>query len=191
MIALIFSYLLGSIPFGLVLTKLAKTDDIRKIGSGNVGATNVLRTGRKGLALATLLLDAGKGLLALFIAKALNADQLVMAACSVIVVLGHMFPIWLKFKGGKGVATTIAVIFYLNWVIGLIFAATWLTIFFSTKYSSLSAITALVVASVAAIFIEAMPFNLTIIIIAAIVILKHRENIIRLWQKKELRFGSK
>src|SRR3974390_440948 len=123
-VAFILGYLLGSIPFGLVLTKLAGTQDLRTIGSGNIGATNVLRTGRKGLAAATLLLDAAKGVIAVLIVGQVSELAAVGAAAGA--VIGHMFPVWLRFKGGKGVATTLGIMWGLSWPVGAIACAAWL-----------------------------------------------------------------
>src|SRR5262245_42181234 len=136
--ALLGGYLLGSIPWGLVLTRLAGTDDIRKIGSGSIGATNVLRTGRKGLAAATLLLDAVKGAVPVLIAMRWGFDMALVAGLGAL--LGHMFPIWLRFKGGKGVATALGVFAALNWQVTLACLATWLIVAILFRYSSLAAL---------------------------------------------------
>ena len=136
-IAALLGYLLGSIPFGLVLTKLAGLGDIRSIGSGNIGATNVLRTGRKDLALATLLLDGGKGAVAVLIARLVSEDLTVIAGGAAI--LGHLFPVWLKFKGGKGVATTLGTLIAVNWMVGIGACLVWLVVALLFRYSSLSA----------------------------------------------------
>src|SRR5580658_6788799 len=140
-LALVLGYLLGSIPFGLILTRLAGTADLRSIGSGNIGATNVLRTGRKGLAVATLLLDMLKGTIAVIIAGYYGGpDSAMLAALGAF--LGHLFPVWLKFKGGKGVAVYIGVLLGLFWPAALLFCAVWLLIAVITRYSSLSALIA-------------------------------------------------
>src|ERR1700731_3343665 len=136
---LAFGFLLGSIPFGLLLTRAAGLGDIRNIGSGNIGATNVLRTGRKGLAAATLVLDGLKGAGAVLLARAWLYDQDTALLAGLAAVLGHMFPIWLRFKGGKGVATGLGVLIALDWRIGLIAAATWLLAAGIFRYSSLAA----------------------------------------------------
>src|SRR5919107_3257056 len=138
--ALIFGYLLGSIPFGLILTRMAGLGDVRKIGSGNIGATNVLRTGRKGLAAATLLADALKGTAAVLIAAQWGPQFAIMAALGAF--LGHLFPVWLGFKGGKGVATFLGVLIGLKPLAALIFCLIWLGVAFASKYSSLSALVA-------------------------------------------------
>ena len=140
-IALASGYLLGSIPFGLLLTKAAGGPDVRTIGSGNIGATNVLRTGRKGLAALTLLLDALKGTAAVLIAAVYGGYEASLAA-GLAAFIGHLFPVWLKFKGGKGVATYIGVLLGVYWPAMLIFCAVWLTVAFATRYSSLAALTA-------------------------------------------------
>src|ERR1700752_2111469 len=150
-IAFVIGYLLGSIPFGLVLAKLAGTPDLRSIGSGNIGATNVLRTGNKGLAAATLLLDALKGTAAVLIASHF-APQLALSA-GFGAFLGHLFPIWLGFKGGKGVATYLGVLIGLAWQVALIFAVVWLAVAFLFRYSSLAALTAAVVVPIALYFL--------------------------------------
>src|SRR5215469_8038670 len=143
--AFCFGYLLGSIPFGLVLTRLAGTQDLRAIGSGNIGATNVLRTGRKGLAAATLILDALKGTVAVLVAYRFGGQDLaVLAALGAF--LGHLFPVWLKFQGGKGVATFIGLLIALVWPAALFFCLVWLAIAFLTRYSSLAALVASLVA---------------------------------------------
>src|SRR6201996_711612 len=143
-LALVFGYLLGSIPFGLVLTRLAGTEDLRSIGSGNIGATNVLRTGRKGLAAATLLLDALKGTVAVIVAGNLAGAEAAMLA-GLGAFLGHLFPVWLKFKGGKGVATYIGVLIGLFWPAAIVFCLVWLATAVTTRYSSLSGLVAGVV----------------------------------------------
>src|SRR5690349_9659434 len=135
--AAVLAYLVGSIPFGLVLTRLGGYGDIRAIGSGNIGATNVLRTGNKTLALLTLLLDLGKGAVTVLVAQAFGPDIAVIAAA--FVVLGHLFPVWLRFKGGKGVATAGGVLLAIAWPVGLLALATWLLVAVLSRYSSLSA----------------------------------------------------
>src|SRR5580658_4586125 len=140
-LAFILGYLLGSIPFGLVLTRLAGTEDLRSIGSGNIGATNVLRTGRKGLAAATLLLDALKGTVAVIIAGYLAGPNAAMLA-GLAAFLGHLFPVWLKFKGGKGVAVYIGILLGLFWPAAIVFCLIWLAMAFALRYSSLSALVA-------------------------------------------------
>ena len=143
-------YLLGSIPFGVIVTRLGGAGDVRSIGSGNIGATNVLRTGRKDLAIATLLLDAGKGALALLLARWLFHSDLAGAIAGGAAFLGHLFPIWLKFKGGKGVATLMGVSLGLAWPIGLAYAVTWLGMLGLSRISSLGGMCAALIAPVAA-----------------------------------------
>src|SRR3979409_376250 len=145
-VAFVLGYLLGSIPFGLVLTKFAGTQDLRTIGSGNIGATNVLRTGHKGLAAATLLLDAAKGWAAVTIAEALVPGSAVLAAASVF--LGHLYPIWLGFRGGKGVATMMGIVLALHWPCALIYAGVWLGLLATLRISSLAGMAAAVSAPV-------------------------------------------
>ena len=188
--ALLFGYLLGSIPFGLILTRLAGTPDIRSIGSGNIGATNVLRTGRKGLAAATLVGDALKGTAAVLIMYRLwGQDHAILAALGAF--LGHLFPVWLKFKGGKGVATYIGILLALAWPAALAFCLIWLAVAALTRYSALAALTA----SLATPFVlwmlddrqEAQLFAL----LTALLWLMHRENISRLLHGAEAKIGAK
>ena len=186
--AFAFGYLLGSIPFGLVLTRLAGAGDIRAIGSGNIGATNVLRTGRKGLAALTLVCDALKGTAAVLIAYRFGGQDLaVLAALGAF--LGHLFPVWLGFKGGKGVATYIGLLIGFAWQAGLVFGVVWLAVAALTRYSSLSGL----IASAAApawlwydgYLQEAQLFTL----LAVIIFLKHHANIARLMAGTEARIG--
>ena len=144
-LVLVLSYLLGSIPFGVLLTRLAGAGDLRQMGSGNIGATNVLRTGRRGLAAATLLLDAAKGAAAVLIAEALQPGWGSLAATGVF--LGHLYPVWLRFRGGKGVATLLGITLALYWPIGLVFAVVWLILLAIVRISSLSGMTAAASAS--------------------------------------------
>jgi glycerol-3-phosphate acyltransferase PlsY len=187
--AAIFGYLLGSIPFGLLLTRMAGLGDIRNIGSGNIGATNVLRTGNKGLALATLLLDGGKGAAAVLIARAVSDDLAVIAgACA---FLGHLFPIWLKFKGGKGVATALGTWLALAWPIGVLACLSWLIIAFVFRYSSLSALLAVALAPVYAIFLGTPAMIWFGVGVAILVWIRHHENIRRLLKGEEPKIGRK
>ena len=180
------AYLLGSIPFGLVLTRLAGYGDIRRIGSGNIGATNVLRTGRKGLAAATLLLDALKGVAAVLIARRFGPDMTALAA--VFVFLGHLYPAWLGFKGGKGVATAGGIVIAYAWPVGLAALATWLAVAVATRYSSLAALTACALAPLYAWLITRdMRTTEVIFALAVIVILRHHANIRRLLKGEESR----
>lgn len=189
-IAAVLGYLSGSVPFGLILTKMAGLGDVRSIGSGNIGATNVLRTGNKGLAAATLLLDALKGTVpALLGYHFLGVEGGIIAGFAAF--LGHIFPVWLGFKGGKGVATYIGVIFGLDWRIGLLFLAVWIATAAITRYSSLSALVATVVIPVVEFFIGDAKIALLVAVMSIIVWAKHHANIGRLLAGTEGRIGSK
>ncbi len=179
LLALLGGYLLGSIPFGLILTRLAGLGDIRRIGSGNIGATNVLRTGNKALALAVLLLDSGKGAAAVLLAVHLLGWDAGLDA-GLGAVLGHLFPVWLAFKGGKGVATTLGTLLALDWPVGLIACAIWLLTALIFRMSSLAALTAVAVAPIAAWLLRGPVTAGVILIIAGLVWLKHAANIRRL-----------
>jgi glycerol-3-phosphate acyltransferase PlsY len=188
--ALLFGYLLGSIPFGLLLTRAAGLGDVRKIGSGNIGATNVLRTGNKGLAAATLLLDALKGTAAVLIAQYWGPELGLLAGFGAF--LGHLFPVWLGFKGGKGVATYIGVTFAIAWQIGLVFAIVWIAVAAITRYSSLAALTAAVVAPVVTWFVLASGDRAVLLgLMTVLVLIKHRANIARLLSGTESKIGAK
>ena len=191
LLSLAAGYLLGSIPFGLVITRLAGTGDIRQIGSGSIGATNVLRTGRKSLAAATLLLDAGKGAAAVFLGWHLVGPNAGYAA-GVLAVVGHMFPVWLGFKGGKGVATGVGVLLAANWGIALICGAIWLAVAFTIRISSASALAASAAAPVVAAVLQ-VPFPLLIAttLVAALIWQRHKDNIARLAAGTEPRIGKK
>lgn len=185
-IAVIFGYLLGSIPFGLLLTRMAGIGDIRAIGSGNIGATNVLRTGNKGLALATLLLDGGKAALAVLLVRYfVPFPPMAYALAGMAAFLGHIFPVWLGFKGGKGVATYIGAMLAIAWPVGAGFCAVWLLTAITTRYSSLSALIAAIVAPVLAYFFSGPHLLSAAIPMSAILIYKHRENIKRLMSGEE------
>ena len=189
-IALLIGYLFGSIPFGLILTRLAGTQDLRTVGSGNIGATNVLRTGRKGLAAATLILDGGKGAVAVGLADYFaGPDAAVIAAGAS--VLGHLFPIWLKFKGGKGVATTLGVLLAIAWPVGVIACLTWLLIAFTMKYSSLAALVAIGISPIVAWFLADEPRAILALFLAVLVFIRHHENISRLASGTESRINLK
>lgn len=185
--AALFGYLLGSIPFGLVLTKLAGLGDIRKVGSGNIGATNVLRTGSRKLAAATLLLDGAKGAVALLIAGIWGPDMAVLAAAGAM--LGHCFPIWLKFNGGKGVATALGILIAIAWPVGLLACATWLAVAALFRYSSLAALAALALAPVYAWYLADPQRMQLALFIAFLVWLRHRSNIVRLLRGQESRIN--
>ena len=188
-VALAFGYLLGSVPFGLLLTRAAGLGDVRKIGSGNIGATNVLRTGNKGLAAATLLLDALKGTAAVLIAASWGVEAGIAAGFAAF--LGHLFPVWLGFRGGKGVATYLGVLAAFAWQAALIFAAVWLACAFLTRYSSLSALVAAIVSPLA-LFSLGLPLHAAALaVMSVIVLVKHRENISRLLAGVESKIGQK
>jgi len=187
--AAILGYLLGSIPFGLLLTRAAGLGDIRSIGSGNIGATNVLRTGNKALAAVTLLCDAGKGAVAVLAARYLWGEEAAMIA-AVAAFLGHVFPVWLRFRGGKGVATYIGVMLALSWPVGLIFCATWLVIAFAQRFSSLAALTAAATAPIFAYVISGISLAAVAGLLSVILYIKHATNIRRLWDGTEPRIGS-
>ena len=184
---LILGYLLGSIPFGLLLTRLAGIGDIRRIGSGNIGTTNVLRTGNKTLAALTLACDIGKGVAAVLIGAVWGAEAAL--AASVAVVVGHMFPIWLRFRGGKGVATALGVLLALAWPVGVIAAGLWLATALVSHYSSLSALVAAVAVPVLGWTLAGPPDAIALSAIAILVVLRHRENIHRLLAGTESRIS--
>jgi glycerol-3-phosphate acyltransferase PlsY len=184
-----FAYLLGSIPFGLILTRAAGLGDIRAIGSGNIGATNVLRTGKKSLAAATLLLDGLKGTLAVVWVHAYGQHGVFVAG--LFAFLGHLFPIWLGFKGGKGVATGLGVFYGVCWPLGLVCCATWLLTAFTLRFSSLAALVAYAAAPIAAWYLASPKTALLALIIAALVYWKHWPNIRRLVSGTEPRIGQK
>lgn len=197
-------YLLGSVPFGLVLTRLAGLGDIRKIGSGNIGATNVLRTGRKDLALLTVILDASKAGIAAFVASKLapqtscdflsystTLNTLAGLLAGTFGVLGHNFPVWLKFKGGKGVASAFGFIVATNWQIGLLALVVWLAMAFAFKYSSLSALTAAASIPVASFFMAPPVYTIFYSAIALLVIARHHANIARLLRGQESKISFK
>ena len=190
LIAFGLGYALGSIPFGLLLTRLAGLGDVRQIGSGNIGATNVLRTGRKGLAAATLLLDAAKGAAAVLIAHAAFGSTAATVA-GFGALLGHIFPVWLKFKGGKGVATFLGVLIALAWQLATIFAIIWLAVAATTRISSLAALIATVAVPVAACVLGYNEIAIVSALMAAIILIKHRGNIRRLLAGEEPKIGAK
>lgn len=172
------SYIMGSIPFGLIITKIFLKEDVRNIGSGNIGATNVLRTGDKKLAALTLLLDISKGYLSIYFTATYFNDLVYLSALSCFI--GHIFPIWLKFKGGKGVATYLGIIIAISLKLALMFSISWLIILFLSKYSSLSSIlSALIVFTYSLIFGE-IYINILLFIFFVIILFTHRQNIMRL-----------
>jgi len=189
-LALAIGYLSGSIPFGLLITRRAGTADLRSIGSGNIGATNVLRTGRKGLAAATLACDMLKGTFAVLLVRHLFGDDAAIAA-GLGAFLGHIFPVWLKFKGGKGVATYIGVLLGLWWPAALIFCAIWLAVAFLSRYSSLAALVASASIPPLLLWLQQMPLAALFAILSAILWFKHRANIRRLMDGSEGKIGAK
>ncbi|MBR1223201.1 glycerol-3-phosphate 1-O-acyltransferase PlsY [Bradyrhizobium sp. U87765 SZCCT0131] len=188
--ALALGYLLGSIPFGLILTRLAGGGDIRAIGSGNIGATNVLRTGRKGLAAATLVGDLLKGTVAVIIAGFTAGPEAAMAA-ALGAFLGHLFPVWLNFKGGKGVATYIGVLLGLFWPAALAFAVVWLATAATSRYSSLAALVASAVTPLSLWWFGHYPLAVLFVVLTLLLWWKHRPNIERLMNGTESRIGGK
>ncbi|MBX6320572.1 MAG: glycerol-3-phosphate 1-O-acyltransferase PlsY [Rhodospirillaceae bacterium] len=187
--AALLGYFLGSVPFGLVLTRAAGLGDIRRMGSGNIGTTNVLRTGSKALAAATLLLDGGKGAAAVLIAARWGPDMAVFAGGGAI--LGHVFPVWLLFRGGKGVATTLGVLLALSWPTGLVAIGVWLLLAALLRYSSLAALGAVVAAPVYAWFLVDRQLGQFAALVAVVVWLRHYENIWRLIKGTEPRIGRR
>lgn len=180
--AILIGYLIGSIPFGLIITKFGGAGDIRNIGSGNIGATNVLRSGRKGLAAATLICDALKGTIAVLL-----FGWIAGAAA----FIGHIFPIWLKFKGGKGVATFIGVLLAIHWQSGLVFIITWLAMALFFKYSSLAALVAAAIAPLTLFIFDLKTEALIFLVMAIILFAMHHENISRLMKGIEGKIGAK
>ena len=189
-VALIIGYLLGSIPFGLLLTRLAGTQDLRSIGSGNIGATNVLRTGRKGLAAATLVGDMLKGTAAVIIAGYMDGPDAAMLA-ALGAFLGHLFPVWLNFKGGKGVAVYIGVLLGLFWPAALVFCALWLTTAIVTRYSSLAAFVASVVTPIFLWWFGHLALAALFAVLTLLLFYMHRANIARLQAGTEGKIGQK
>jgi len=183
--AIAFGYALGSIPFGYLFARAAGLGDIRKVGSGNIGATNVLRTGRKALAAATLLADAGKGVAAVLIAARWGPDTAALAGLGVF--LGHLFPVWLGFRGGKGVATFLGVVGATVWQVAVVFAVAWLAVAGLTRYSSLAALIGAAVTPLAAIAFDRWLAAGLFAILAALIVLKHAGNIRRLMRGEESR----
>ena len=189
-VALVFGYLCGSIPFGVILTRLAGTQDLRTIGSGSIGATNVLRTGRKGLAAGTVLGDALKGTVAVIVAGTFAGPDGAMAA-GLGAFLGHLFPVWLKFRGGKGVATYIGILLGLAWPAALVFGLIWLAVAAVTRYSSLAALIASG-ATPAILLATSSDFEPVLFgLLTVILWIKHRDNIARLLQGTEGKIGQK
>jgi glycerol-3-phosphate acyltransferase PlsY len=186
-LALVLGYLLGSIPFGVLLTRAFGAGDLRKIGSGNIGATNVLRTGRKGLAAATLLLDLLKGAVAVLLAMRFLPPDAPLAAIGAFV--GHCYPVWLKFRGGKGVATLMGIVLALHWPIGLVYAAVWLGLLAALRISSVAGMAAAISAPVSAALFNRFDLVMLLLVLACIVLWKHGDNIERLLTGNEPRLG--
>ncbi|MBR0649553.1 glycerol-3-phosphate 1-O-acyltransferase PlsY [Roseomonas terrae] len=188
-VALVVGYLIGSVPFGLILTRAAGLGDIRAIGSGNIGATNVLRTGNKGIAAATLLLDGAKGAVAVLLLRWLAPDQ--DLASGTAAVLGHLFPVWLGFRGGKGVATALGVYLAAMWMVGVACCAIWLVVAKVAKRSSAASLTACAAAPVLALLLYGAEYGLLALLVGALVFWKHEGNIRRLLAGTEPRIGEK
>ena len=183
------AYLMGSIPFGILITRALGLGDLRQIGSGNIGATNVLRTGNKGAAAATLLLDAAKGTVAVLLARLIAPDAAQIAALCAI--LGHLFPVWLRFKGGKGVATFLGVLLALDWRIGLAACATWLVMAVITRISSLAALSAAALSSFWLLYFKQGTMLLLIIVLTLLIYWKHWPNLQRIKAGTEPKIGQK
>lgn len=190
LLALVVGYLLGSIPFGLVLTRMAGLGDVRKIGSGNIGATNVLRTGNKWLAAATLLLDAFKGTIAVLVAQWIGSTEAALIS-GLGAFVGHCYPIWLQFKGGKGVATFLGILVAIAWQAAIAFAAIWLLLAFVSRYSSMAALVATALTPLVLLYLAMPRAALLFAVLAAISWYKHRANISRLLTGTESRIGAK
>ena len=191
LLTILLGYLLGSIPFGLVLTRLAGLGDVRAIGSGNIGATNVLRTGNKGLAAATLVLDGAKGAAAVLLAVALWPDMPQLAPLAGLAAfLGHLFPVWLRFRGGKGVATLIGVVAALLWQAAIAVAVVWILALLLTRYSSVGGMAGAIAAPIAAFLLQRVDLAILFAGLALLVLWKHRANIGRLLKGTEPKVGK-
>jgi len=189
-LSLIIGYLSGSVPYGLLLTQMAGLGDVRQIGSGNIGATNVLRTGNKGLAALTLLLDALKGMVPVLLARHfLGLDAAILAGFGAF--LGHLYPVWLKFRGGKGVATFAGISLGFSWHVLIPFAIVWIAMAFIFRYSSLAALTASVVTTLTIFYVGETELGFLYVALTALVFWKHRQNISRLLSGSESKIGSK
>ena len=182
-LTILFSYILGSLPFGLILTRIFLNQDIRKIGSGNIGATNVLRTGNKFIAALTLFLDILKGFLVILITKHFFPNLIFLSA--LMAFLGHIFPVWIKFKGGKGIATYLGIIFALSLKLGLFFCISWILVAVITRYSSLSSIFASLIIFLISFLESNFELNSYLFITFTIIVYTHRQNIVRLKNKTE------
>ena len=182
-IVLFYSYFLGSIPFGLIITKIFLNQDIRNVGSGNIGTTNVLRTGKKSLAIATLIFDILKGYVSVVVTLKYFNDLIYFSA--LICFIGHIFPVWLKFKGGKGIATYLGIILALSFKFGIIFGITWLIISFIFKYSSLASMIGALIVFAYSTILDNTTLSIFLFISFIIILYTHRENIVRLKDSKE------
>ncbi len=187
----LFGYLLGSVPFGIVITRLLGLGDLRKIGSGNIGATNVLRTGNKPAALATLILDSSKGAIAVLIAQAVAGDTSAMQIAGFSAFVGHCYPVWLKFKGGKGVATYLGVVLAISLPVGLLCCATWAVAFAVTRISSVGALTAALSTTIWMVFMGRGDLFLMGLLLTLLIFWRHRENLARLKDGTEPKVGKK
>ena len=185
-----FGYLLGSIPFGMVISRVMGLGDLRQIGSGNIGATNVLRTGNKGAALGTLLLDGGKGAVAVLLARAMAGEDAAQLA-GLMAFVGHCFPVWLKFKGGKGVATFLGIMLALSLPVGLVVCATWLFGAAITRMSSVGALTAAMSCTVWSLFMARLDMLVLATLLTALVYWRHKENLERIKAGTEPKIGQK
>lgn len=186
----VVGYLIGSIIFGVVLTRLMNLGDLRKIGSGNIGATNVLRTGNKGAALATLLLDGAKGAVAVLLARAISGDDAAQVA-GLAAFLGHCYPVWLRFRGGKGVATFLGIVLALFWPVGLVCCATWLAAAALSRISSLAALVAALMSSGWMLLFARSDLVALTLVLTVLIFWRHRENIARLRAGTESKIGQK
>ena len=189
LVAILLGYLLGSVPFGLVLTKLAGLGDIRDIGSGNIGTTNVLRTGNKALAAATLLLDGGKGAAAVLLAGIWGPDMAVLAGAAAF--LGHCFPVWLKFKGGKGMATFLGILLAIAWPVGIAGCLTWLVVALVFRFSSLATLAAALLSPLYAYYLADLQRAELAAFLALLIFVRHHQNIARLIKGQETKIGAK
>ena len=183
LLVFLYSYFLGSIPFGLIITKFFLKQDIRKVGSGNIGTTNVLRTGKKSLAAATLLFDILKGYISITIASEYFNELVYLSA--LICFIGHIFPVWLKFKGGKGVATYLGIILGVSFILGIVFGVVWFLIAIIFRYSSLSSILSAMIVCIYSFYTGSETQSYFLFIMFVIIIFTHRENITRLKNSKE------
>ncbi|EBA10301.1 glycerol-3-phosphate 1-O-acyltransferase PlsY [Sagittula stellata] len=187
----VLGYLLGSVPFGIVITRAMGLGDLRQIGSGNIGATNVLRTGSKPAALATLILDSGKGAIAVLLARWLSGDDSAAQLAGLAAMMGHCFPVWLGFRGGKGMATFLGTMLALAWPVGLLCCATWAVAFAISRISSVGALAAVASAAPWTLVLGRTDLTITSLILTFVVLYRHKENIARLRAGTEPRVGKK